>query len=429
MTKSKHLLSLKKVVAAQRKKFGITTKFSYRFNNKTPYNLIMTYSIPMLISNKGKPVIRRKRIQKNISQITTSNYKKWFKEKTSFLKDCANDVEKHQISAEERFDNYRDEFDFGWWKQSFLSRKVGKTKTMKELSPHTIKQNKRILEPYYLWCMSKDETSNEMTSHIDNGAEWFEEYYQEKLLGGTWSSTTCHTAFRNVRGFYNYVADRSKNKFPYDILKRLDIKKGENKRDKINDWEYDKIIDFILSNSDDVFWGKFILLLRLQLKVGMRVGELVSIRNRDIDENNKSIRISGKTGARTLYFQHDDDEKIWNDLIKKKTDALYLFYRTKVRKYPKQGFQRELDVDKKLHSTESYYLQRFREMRELLGLRGKGIISSHSLRRYFITRFVGETKDSHLCRQIVGHTSTRMTDEYVRNMIEPNKKLTISIGV
>lgn len=429
MTKSKHLLSLKKVVDVQRKKFGITTKFSYRFNNKTPYNLIMTYSIPMLISNKGKPVIRRKRIQKNISQITTSNYKKWFKEKTSFLKDCANDVEKHQNSAEERFDNYRDEFDFGFWKQSFLSRKVGKTKTMKELSPHTIKQNKRIIEPYYLWCMSKDETSNEMTSHIDNSAEWHEEYYQEKLLGGTWSSTTCHTAFRNIPGFYNYVADRSKNKFPYDILKRLDIKKGENKRDKINDWEYDKIIDFILANSDDVFWGKFILLLRLQLKFGMKVGELVSIRNRDIDENNKSILISGKTGARTLYFQHDDDEKIWNDLIKKKTDAIYLFYRTKVRKYPKQGFKRELDVDKKLHSTESYYLQRFREMVELLGLRGKGIISSHSLRRYFITRFVGETKDSHLCRQIVGHTSTRMTDEYVRNMIEPNKKLTISIGV
>ena len=70
-----------------------------------------------------------------------------------------------------------------------------------------------------------------------------------------------------------------------------------------------------------------------------------------------------------------------------------------------------------------------RQMREELGLRGKGIISSHSLRRYFITRFVSETKNRDLVRQIVGHSSTRMTDYYVGNMIESETETTISIGV
>ena len=56
-------------------------------------------------------------------------------------------------------------------------------------------------------------------------------------------------------------------------------------------------------------------------------------------------------------------------------------------------------------------------------------ITSHSLRRYFITRFVKETNNRDLCRQIVGHTSIRMTDYYMGKQIEPTTKTTISLGV
>ena len=429
MLKSKHLLSLKKVTDSQRKKFGINAKFSFRFNNKTPFNLIMTYSVPHLVNKNGKPVERKKRIQKNISQITIHNWKKWFKDETSYLIDAASEVEKAQQTASESFDNYRDEYDFGWWKNQFLERGFGKTTTMKPLSAHTIKQNKRILEPYYLWCMNNDSAANEMSSHIDNGADWFEKFYGEKLLDGSWSSTTCHTAFRNVRGFYNWVADRSKNRFPYDILKRLNIRRGENRRDTLNDWEFQRVIDFIKERKNDEIWKKFILMLRLQLMSGMRVGELVEIQNKNIDENDRTIWINGKSGRRPIHLRHKDDEPIWNDVIARKGKGKYLFYRTKLRFYPRQKYVLELDVDENLPTTSSYYLQRFRQMRDELGLRGKGVISSHSLRRYFITRFVKETKNRDLVRQIVGHQSTRMTDYYVGDMIDEDTKTTISIGV
>ena len=68
-------------------------------------------------------------------------------------------------------------------------------------------------------------------------------------------------------------------------------------------------------------------------------------------------------------------------------------------------------------------------MRTLLGLRGKGVITSHSIRRYFITQFVKETKNRDLVRQIVGHSSTKMTDYYMGDMIDEDTKTTISIGV
>ena len=110
-------------------------------------------------------------------------------------------------------------------------------------------------------------------------------------------------------------------------------------------------------------------------------------------------------------------------------DARFLFYRTRVEFYPSQNKEIEIDVDKNLPTTESYYMQRFAKMRDKLGIRGKGVITSHSLRRYFITEFVRKTGNRDLVRQIVGHESTRMTDYYVGNMINPTDETTLDIGV
>ena len=109
---------------------------------------------------------------------------------------------------------------------------------------------------------------------------------------------------------------------------------------------------------------------------------------------------------------------------------MYLFHRTKIHynRY-KNEYYGEVSIDENEPTSRSYYLQRFRQMREELGLRGKGVVTSHSIRRYFITRFVSETKNRDLVRQIVGHTSTRMTDYYVGNMIDENTTTTIDIGV
>ena len=90
-----------------------------------------------------------------------------------------------------------------------------------------------------------------------------------------------------------------------------------------------------------------------------------------------------------LYFQSEGDNKIWEDITTKMTESPYLFYRTRVQFYLKQRKKIEVDVDISKSTTESYYTQRFRQMRDVLGLRS--IITSHSLRRYFITTFVKET--------------------------------------
>ena len=106
-----------------------------------------------------------------------------------------------------------------------------------------------------------------------------------------------------------------------------------------------------------------------------------------------------------------------------------MFFITLVIFFTKTNTRKDVVIDLNAPTTTSYYLQKFRKMRDLLKLRGKGIISSHSVRRYFITRFVQESKNRDLTRQIVGHTSTRMTDYYVGNMIDEETKTTISLGL
>ena len=146
------------------------------------------------------------------------------------------------------------------------------------------------------------------------------------------------------------------------------------------------------------------------------------------DINNKTIKIVGKGDlSRTLKFGHEDDQLIWEDLMKKRHKGLYLFHRTRIQKFASQNKRIEIDIDLDLPTTSSYYLQRFRQMRDKLDIDKN--ITSHSLRRYFITRFVKETNNRDLCRQIVGHTSIRMTDYYMGTQIEPTTKTTLSLGV
>ena len=427
-TKSKTLLTLKKIVKEQKKKYGITENFSYRFDYRTK-KLILCYYVPFVVKQKGKIKNKMKKMERYRPNINESNYKRYFKGDTTIVRDDSLFVRK-QLEIYDNNYGIGDEYDFKWWVESYLSRSVGKTKTIKVLSTSTLKQNKYHIGEYYDWCIEHKKNSVDIFSHIDYGVDWFEKYYEEKLKSGRWAPSTIGISFRNVRGFYNYVADRHKDKFPHHILKRLKIPQAQNKRDSIRTDEYELIRDFIIQNQNDKYWGKYIMMLRLQLKTGMRVGEIVGIRNRNIDKITKQITIIGKGDmTRKLNFSHDTDSNIWESILNKMSNGIYLFFRTRVQYFPKTNEKIEIEIDKNKSTTTSYYSQRFREMRDTLGIRGKGIITSHSLRRYFITRFVKEHGRRDLVRQIVGHTSTRMTDYYMGDLIEPDTLTTIDIGV
>jgi integrase len=429
MIKDTELKKLKEIVNQQKIKLGLTDiNFSYSFDSRTEV-LKLNYSIPMMKMVNGKRVIRKVRQNpKYLNDINRKNWRKWFKARTTRVQDDYNYIQKQIQNYEKEYENRLDETDFGFWRDEFVNRKVGNN--LKLLSKETIKKNKSTINQYYDWLTKYDKNSLDIMEHVEMGSKWFTIYYQDKLVEGIWNQNSVASNFRNVRGFYNFIGDQTDGKFPWDILKRLKIKSGEKRRDAINQTEFDKILKFISDYKDDPLEGKFVLLLRLQLKTGMRVGELVTIKNNDIEIDEKRIWIEGKSGRRKLNFIGKDDENIWNDILNKiDPKATYLFYQTKVHYERYKKVYMEVDIDKHKHTTTNYYQKRFRLMRDKLGLRGKGIISSHSLRRYFITQFFKVNPNNQLIRQIVGHTTTRMTDEYVSDMVTQDTETTLPIGV
>ena len=108
----------------------------------------------------------------------------------------------------------------------------------------------------------------------DNGFRWFREYYQQRLSGEyvnektkqPWSASTCAIGFRNVRGFYNFIADNGEIDFPYDILKKLKMPKATNNRDGLTEHEFREVMAWVVNNRNKPLWSKFILMMRLQFK-------------------------------------------------------------------------------------------------------------------------------------------------------------------
>ena len=126
--KSKTLLTLKKLVSSQREKYGITENFSYRFDYRTK-KLILCYYVPLVVKQNGKIKNKMMKMERYYKDINESNYKRYFKGDTTLVKDDALFV-KQQIKEYDTNYGLGDEYDFKWWVENYLSRSIGKTKTI-----------------------------------------------------------------------------------------------------------------------------------------------------------------------------------------------------------------------------------------------------------------------------------------------------------
>ena len=214
------------MVTSQKKKFKIAEQFSYRFDFRTK-KLILSYSVPVLVRENGKIKTKQKKMERYRSNINDTNWRKFFEGDLSIVRDDAKFVRKQYDSYDEKH-GIGDEYDFRYWVEVYLTRVVGHTKTIKPLSPETLRQNKFHLNGYYDFIVNKHQESKDIFSHVKNGKLYFEGYYEHKLKEGKWSPTTIGISYRNIRGFYNYIADRHSDNFPYDILRGVKLPKSVN---------------------------------------------------------------------------------------------------------------------------------------------------------------------------------------------------------
>ena len=152
--------------------------------------------------------------------------------------------------------------------------------------------------------------------------------------------------------------------------------------------------DRILAQIDNV---RDNALIRLLLRTGMRIGELLRTRMEDISLEGQLIRIieSEKTGTgRVVYFNNDAAEALYHWLLKRNHSKQHLFY----------GFG-----DNALSYTAAWNI--FKKYVDKAGLSHKGI-TLHCLRHTYATNLLNARIPIEVLRDLLGHQSLEHTRRY-----------------
>ena len=210
----------------------------------------------------------------------------------------------------------------------------------------------------------------------------------------------------SVRGLYNYLV--REEIIDSNIFSSISNPKKEMFLPKfLSDKEMDKI--FEVSTDNNSMEQRDALIIELLYATGLRVSELVNIKIKDIDMNNKTIKVLGKGSKEriVLYNNHTKDalNKYLNDgyheLNKKNNNYLIL---------NKNG-------DK---LSDRYVRNIINKLVRKAGLNIK--ISPHTIRHTFATDMLEEGADLVTVKELLGHESLNTTSIYTHITNEQIKK-------
>lgn len=152
-------------------------------------------------------------------------------------------------------------------------------------------------------------------------------------------------------------------------------------------------------------------ILEILLSTGIREGELVKIKIKDVERNLESLKINGKGKKERWVILSKDASKALADYIKVHDDPVgdnYLFYA--------YGYSKG---EKKLAHTTIVYL--FSQLKKYAGINMVKSITPHGIRRAFATKLAENGTEVHLIRQLLGHSSIDTTSRYINSSMETIK--------
>lgn len=270
----------------------------------------------------------------------------------------------------------------------------------KNYSNYTIINYQDDLEDFLLFIEEKKKELKEIDYNVIRK-------YLNVLYDKKYSNKTISRHISTLRSFYKYL--KKKNLIETNPMTLISNPKLEKKLPKVLSYGE---IDAVLNSLDDgsILGHRNTLILELLYATGVRVSELVNIKEKDIDYSKREIHILGKGNKERIV------------LFGSRCEELLLLYKKK--SYP------ELNI-----KNTDYFL---------LGVRGNKInerqvrtivddavakagmklhISPHVLRHTFATHMLNEGADLRSVQQLLGHESlstttiyTHVSNERLRNV-------------
>lgn len=206
-----------------------------------------------------------------------------------------------------------------------------------------------------------------------------------------YSKNTISRRISSIRSFYKYLARND-----YISYNPFSLTKGPKKDKLLPKFLYYNELEELFNACDlDTFLGvRDRLILEMLYATGMRVSELESIKIKDINMYDNSIKILGKGSKERIVYFGEYAREILDIYLKQRDDACpYLFIDYKKEKLTARGVRYIINklVKKACLNTK---------------------VSPHMLRHSFATHLLNEGCDLLSVQELLGHESLRATQVY-----------------
>jgi len=256
--------------------------------------------------------------------------------------------------------------------------------TEKGLSRNTISSYKRDITNFINWLNYR---KIPLTKSSNDDAE----HFIKSLAQQDQTAASINRKISSLKGFFNHLLNTNFigiNPFA-DVLLQS---KQKNIPKSISEEDVMKLLDSPNQNS---FIGKRDkAILELLYATGMRISELVNLKEVNVDKNRQVVKVLGKgSKERLIPFGDEALDSLQKYLHKRNSRNIYIFLNNRDNKLSRVGFWQRVKI----------YLKR---------VSLKSDITPHTLRHAFATHLLNNGADLRSVQMLLGHSDLSTTQIY-----------------
>lgn len=275
----------------------------------------------------------------------------------------------------------------------------------KRYSKHTCRAYQNDLKQFFdhIEFINKDRDITKLKNPEKDVRSWIVQMMENDISG-----RTINRKLSTLKSYFRYL--RRQDVIEYDPLAKIFTLKTEG---KLPSFVNEKQMSYLENKdlfSDDFFGIRDRLIIEILYQTGVRVSELVNLRDENVNFAKKQLHIHGKRDKERIVPLNDQ----LIDSIKK-----YMALRNKHFRDSMVGSLLVTNKGRKLYSKAVYrivksYLSIVTTMKQK---------SPHVLRHTFATHMLNDGADLNAIKELLGHSNLSATQIYTHSTFEKLKKI------
>jgi len=271
----------------------------------------------------------------------------------------------------------------------------------KNQSPLTVKAYRNDLENFAAFCLTNFELQNIEQVSYSEIRSWIVDLVTKKN-----SNSSINRKISSLQSYYKFLL-KTKTISVNPLLKHKPLKKEKKLQVPFSEKEMNEVIDS-LKNLDDFISVRNKLMIEMFYGTGMRRIELINLKLKDVDLENKTIKVLGKRNKERYI-------PLLNFVIKSINS--YNLKRTEIKTESENLFI--TDKGKKTCETLVYRVINT----YFSGVSSKVKKSPHIIRHSFATHLLNEGADLNAIKELLGHASLASTQVYTSSSLNKIKEV------